>query len=202
MSSPPPPSLVTQAQESIDQLAAEDAKSTNSDVRYMAYGSRIQTALRATHRYLAYTSDVGEAFRPIVPPLLVTAAYGISWAYLVGDVSYETYKSHTKGPSPIERAAKLTEPTRLGLVAVERATFQAVASMALPALTIHTVVSQAAKAFKNAQNPRLRAWGPTVTGLALVPGLPFLFDHPIEHVTDNAFEWVRKKIAERESKES
>src|ERR1700754_1784835 len=93
------------------------------------------------------TSDIGEAFRPIVPPLLVTAAYGISWIYLVGfaavlqpsiysvnalpfsDVSYETFKSHRNGPSMVERAAKLTEPTRLGLVAVERATFQAVASM-------------------------------------------------------------------------
>lgn len=30
------------------------------------------------------TSDVGEAFRPIVPPSLVTAAYGISWLYLAG----------------------------------------------------------------------------------------------------------------------
>jgi len=137
-----------------------------------------------------------------VPPLLVTAAYGISWVYLIGDVSYETYKSHTKGPSPLERAAKLTEQTRLGLVAVERATFQAVASMALPAFTIHTLVRQATKAFKNAQNPRLRAWGPTVTGLALVPGLPFIFDHPIEQVTDNAFNWVRQKLAEREERES
>jgi len=168
----------------------------------MAYGSRLQTALRASHRYLAYTSDVGEAFRPIVPPLLVTAAYGISWIYLLGDVSYETYKAHTKGPSLVERAARLTEPTRLGLVAVERATFQAVASMALPAFTIHAIVRQATKAFQNTKNPRIRAWGPTVTGLAVVPGLPFLFDHPIEHVTDNAFNWVRRNLAERERRQS
>jgi len=67
--------------------------------------------------------------------------------------------------------------------------------MALPALTIHTVVNQASKAFKSTKNPRIRAWGPTVTGLAVVPGLPFLFDHPIEQTTDKAFEWIREKLA-------
>ena len=36
------------------------------------------------HRYVAYTSDIGEAFRPVVPPWLVTAAYGVSWAYVAG----------------------------------------------------------------------------------------------------------------------
>jgi Mitochondrial 18 KDa protein (MTP18) len=30
------------------------------------------------------TSDVGEAFRPVVPPWVVTAAYGVSWIYLAG----------------------------------------------------------------------------------------------------------------------
>ena len=32
------------------------------------------------------TSDVGEAFRPVVSPHIVTAAYGISWLYLAGSV--------------------------------------------------------------------------------------------------------------------
>lgn len=38
----------------------------------------------AQKRIYPQTSDVGEAFRPIVPPALVTAAYGISWLYLGG----------------------------------------------------------------------------------------------------------------------
>jgi mitochondrial fission process protein 1 len=73
---------------------------------------------------------------------------------------------------------------------------------ALPALTIHTVVAQSARLWKNASNPRLKgmfssymnivtdkcciAWGPTVTGLAVVPALPYLFDHPVEKVIDLA----------------
>jgi hypothetical protein len=52
--SPSEPSIVSQAQQSLDELAAKDVKTTDSEVRYMAYGSRLQTALRASHRYLAY----------------------------------------------------------------------------------------------------------------------------------------------------
>jgi fission process protein 1 len=41
--------------------------------------------------------------------------------------------------------------------------------MALPAFTVHSVVKYSAKAFVNQKNVRVRAWGPTLTGLAVVP---------------------------------
>lgn len=94
-------------------------------------------------------------------------------------------------------AANFSEPTRLGIVAVQRATFQSIASMALPAFTIHTAVAQARKAFANAKKPRIKTWGPTMTGLAIVPILPYLFDHPVEHATNHAFDWIREKLVER-----
>lgn len=132
----------------------------------------------------------------------------------VSDVGYETYKAHRRGPSALE-AAHFSEPTRLSLIAVKRSVFQSIASMyvssedrrcscihiinltfrALPAFTIHTAVKQAKKAFANVQNPRVRTWGPTATGLAIVPALPYLFDEPVEHITDVAFEWVEKQLA-------
>jgi fission process protein 1 len=62
-------------------------------------------------------------------------------------------------------------------------------------LTIHTAVKQAKRAFDKSANPRLRAWGPTVTGLAIVPALPYIFDHPVEVAADRAFEWVEQKLA-------
>ncbi|TFY53638.1 hypothetical protein EVJ58_g9342 [Rhodofomes roseus] len=187
------------AKQELDSLADRDVDSTDSEVRYMAYGARLRTVLRAGQRYVAYTSDIGEAFRPVVPPAVVTAAYGISWLYLTGDVGYEAYKAHRRGPSPLE-AAHFSEPTRVGMVAVKRATFQSIASMALPAFTIHTAVHQAKKAFANVKNPRVKMWGPTATGLAIVPILPYLFDKPVEHATDAAFEWIEKKIIEREKR--
>jgi mitochondrial fission process protein 1 len=68
-------------------------------------------------------------------------------------------------------------------------------SRAFPALTIHTVVKQTKKAFDKSTNPRLRAWGPTFTGLAIVPALPYIFDHPVEEATDRAFEWIKQRLA-------
>ncbi|KAF9452181.1 hypothetical protein P691DRAFT_722497 [Macrolepiota fuliginosa MF-IS2] len=180
----------------VDDLADRDADSVDSDVRYMAYGARIRTALRASSRYVAYTSDIGEAFRPVVPPWVVTAAYGVSWLYLSGDVGYETYKAHRRGPSPIE-AANFSEPTRLTISAVERATFQSIASMALPAMTIHAAVAQSKRFFVKAASPKVKTWGPTMTGLAIVPILPYLYDHPVEQAIDRAFNWIREKLIER-----
>ncbi|KAG6868466.1 hypothetical protein C0993_002441 [Termitomyces sp. T159_Od127] len=175
---------VDAAKDTVKKLADKDASTTNSDVRYLAYGARLRTALRAATR----------------------------------DVGYESYKVHRRGPSPIE-AVNFSEPTRIGIAAVQRATFQSIASMfvyslkhnylawidtwqlfllcrALPALTIHTAVAQAKKAFKNVKNVRLRTWGPTATGLAIVPILPYLYDHPVEQVTERAFDWIREKIIE------
>ncbi|CAL1701640.1 unnamed protein product [Somion occarium] len=193
------PDPVTQkATKELNTLADKNADSTESEVRYMAYGARLRTALRAGQRYIAYTSDVGEAFRPVVPPAVVTAAYGISWLYLAGDVGYESYKAHRRGPSPLE-AAHFAEPTRISMIAVKRAVFQSIASMALPALTIHTAVKQAKKAFVNVKNTRVRIWGPTITGLSIVPVLPYLYDKPVEHATDFAFEWIEKKLIEQQS---
>jgi fission process protein 1 len=71
----------------------------------------------------------------------------------------------------------------------------------LPAFTIHTAVRQAKKAFANASNPRVKAWGPTLTGLAIVPALPYIFDHPIERATDVIFEWIEERIAGVQDKE-
>ena len=65
---------------------------------------------------------------------------------------------------------------------------------ALPAFTIHTAVAQSRKVLRNATNHKVKVWGPTVTGLAIVPILPYLFDHPVEHVTDLVFDWIRAKL--------
>ncbi|KAI9001288.1 mitochondrial 18 KDa protein-domain-containing protein [Trametes punicea] len=185
--------LKDKAEKKLDTLADKNVDSTDSDLRYMAYGARLRTALRAGHRYIAYVS-LARCLPSVVHPAVVSAAYGISWLYLAGDVGYETYKAHRRGPTPLE-AATFSEPTRLSMVAVKRAVFQSVASMALPAFTIHTAVKQAKKAFVNVQNPRVKSWGPTVTGLAIIPILPYLYDKPVEHATDVVFEWIEKQIA-------
>lgn len=44
-------------------------------------------------RYIAYSSDIGESFRPVSHPYLVRSAYAISWAYILGDVTIEGRKA-------------------------------------------------------------------------------------------------------------
>lgn len=58
-------------------------------------------------------------------------------------------------------------------------------------------MAQSRKAFSSAYSPRIKTWGPTMTGLAIVPILPYLFDHPVERATDTAFDWIRQKLMER-----
>jgi len=172
---------------------------------------------------VAYTSDIGESFRPIAHPYLVRGAYGISWAYLIGDVSNEGYKAYTRQRGLLypqeagvihQRATNATgadgtmrelgravasgdtagmkvEAGKLGhemhdgvneagktltsmidppktvpaiedyrSVMVQRAVFQSLASMGLPAFTIHSVVRYSGRALKDVKNVRLRTWGP------------------------------------------
>ncbi|KAK5018660.1 mitochondrial 18 KDa protein-domain-containing protein [Cryomyces antarcticus] len=201
-------------------------ESTDSNVRYAAYASRVRTILISAQRYVAYTSDIGESFRPVAHPYLVKGAYAVSWAYLAGDVANEGYKAYLRNqrtlhPELTEHKTDATSSNKgilaqaedkvkeLGAsisanstgpgkvvpiedyraVMAQRAIFQSVASMGLPAFTIHSIVKYAGKALKNNKNMRIRTYGPIGLGLAAVPALPFMFDKPVEH----AVEWIFHK---------
>jgi fission process protein 1 len=199
---------------------AEDT--TDTSIRYAAYASRLRTIMLSAHRYVAYTSDIGESFRPVAHPYLVTGAYGVSWLYLIGDVSHEGYKAYCrnqrtlhpekyidveekdKGPELVPTANKSifdtvkdvaknatnTEGVKMGsqkgaltgdhvtpgvvpaiedyrAVMAQRALFQGVASMGLPAFTIHSIVRYSGRALKDAKNKTLRTWGPIGVRLPL-----------------------------------
>ncbi|KAI1804960.1 mitochondrial 18 KDa protein-domain-containing protein [Daldinia bambusicola] len=186
--------------------------STESNLRYAAYANRLRTIMLSAHRYVAYTSDIGESFRPVAHPWLVRGAYGISWAYILGDVSYEGYKAYWQNqrtlnpqlalsarqqkatglstPAPADAKPGVVSPLEdYRTVMVQRGIFQSVASMGLPAFTIHSVVRYSGRAMKDVKNKTLRVWGPIGLGLAVVPFLPTLFDKPVE----NAVEWMFHK---------
>lgn len=186
--------------------------STESNIRYAAYATRLRTILLSAHRYVAYTSDIGESFRPIAHPNLVRAAYGISWVYILGDVSHEGYRAYwhnqrIRNPqlqlTPHQEKVTGLKPSQVheveaGVVSpledyrtvmVQRGIFQSLASMGLPAFTIHSVVRYTSQAVKGVKNKAIRTWSPIGLGLAVVPFLPTLFDKPVE----NAVEWVFHK---------
>ncbi|KAJ3265419.1 hypothetical protein HK104_006298 [Borealophlyctis nickersoniae] len=170
-------------QHSAGDLLTKDPQTletTDTPLRFLGYLARIRNLATAGSRYLAYTSDVGEAFRPVVPPWIVKSAYGISFAYVGIDVAFEAYKAQKRGdPTPL-----------IARTVIERSTFQGLASLALPAITIHTVVDTTAKLLKNRPKTTFVRWAPTTAGLLVVPLLPVLFDHPVEGAVEKAFDII------------
>lgn len=141
----------------------------------------MRTILSSAHRYVAYTSDIGESFRPIAHPYLVKGAYAVSWMYIVGDVSHEGWKAykrnqrllhpendeHTQDVAPNKQnqspsQARITIPAidDWRSVAAQRAVFQSIASMGLPAFTIHSIVRYSGRALKDVKNVAVRTWMP------------------------------------------
>ncbi|PWY64063.1 hypothetical protein BO70DRAFT_347235 [Aspergillus heteromorphus CBS 117.55] len=205
--------------------------STETPYRYAGYANRLRTILLSAHRYVAYTSDIGESFRPVAHPWLVRSAYGISWTYLIGDVAHEGYKAYLRNrlvlapPCEAYKDASAnpnhqrTEPAKLTptttntsattatgpdtltpwptthvplvedyrMVMAKRAVFQSIASMGLPALTIHSVVKYSGRALKGRKSVFLRTWVPIGLGLSVVPFLPYLFDYPVEEAVEWSF---------------
>jgi fission process protein 1 len=136
-------------------------------------------------RYIAYTSDIGESFRPVAHPWLVRGAYTISWAYLIGDVANEGYKAYCRqqrllippsGGTPPNATSAIGSASEAAdaapkaqrvpaledyrTIMAQRAVFQSIASMGLPAFTIHSVVKYSSRALKDAKTPKIRTWGP------------------------------------------
>lgn len=127
-------------------------------------------------RYLAFTSDVGEAFRPVAHPGLVRAGYGVSIAYVLGDIAY-TVKRAKDADRDYVRAGS------------EAAVFQFFGSLLLPAVIVHTVVHQSEKVVKRFAKPGSfpMRWGAVGMGLAIIPFLPVMVDQPVELAVEEAF---------------
>jgi fission process protein 1 len=87
--------------------------------RYLAYASRLKTLLFKAERYVAYSSDIGESFRPIMSSNVVRASYAIAWGYIGYDVLRE---------AQIARDSKKSEEEVREIV-IKRAAFQSLASM-------------------------------------------------------------------------
>lgn len=209
-------STVSKVKGSVDDQSVTDQE---SGLRYAAYANRFRTILLASHRYVAYTSDIGESFRPVTHPYLVKTGYAVSWLYIIGDVSYASWitkmksegryipglKPWNKQPQPDLVAAETFKQTHSlvdsdwRLSALKRGIFQSVASMGLPAFTIHSAVRYSSYIFKNSGNKTLKTYGPVAIGLGIVPLLPYVFDEPVEHVVDWVFDkgeklYVREKL--------
>ena len=149
-------------------------------LRYAAYARRAVQAFLVKGRLAAYTSDVGESVRPVVPSWIVRACYGMTWLYVAVDVGYNTSEAYLAG-KPNETIAR---------TAVHATVFQVIASVLVPSLIIHQAVHMAQHAVHGRIPPgRIATWLPSVFGLCLIPLLPYV-DEPCEHLIEVAFDKV------------
>lgn len=103
------------------------------------------------------------------------------------EAHYKPWDDFAYPSAAVQAKAAAENPDWKG-VAFKRAVFQSIASMGLPAFTIHSTVRYSGLALKNVKNAKVRTWGPVGLGLAVVPALPYLFDEPVEEAVDWVFE--------------
>lgn len=148
--------------------------------RYTAYAHRVVRAIMPMKRYLAFTSDVGEAARPVVHPRIVSASYALTASYITGEVAYAGYQEFVK-QSPKEKI--LDTVARIS-------TFELVASLGLPFLLIHGGVHATQTLIRRAaiKSPAIQKWAPSAVGLGMIPLMPVYVDHPVEEVVEKVFD--------------
>lgn len=166
--------------------SSEDAASLH--VRYLAYASRVKAISAQLSfktgalRYLAFTSDFGEAFRPTVPSWLVNASYGVSVGYIGCSVAEAGYVAR--------KADKSWDEVKVDMA--QEAVFQGLASLFIPFMIIHSVVHRTAHYLKNHSvqltRPMVAKWAPSGVGLACVPLMPVAVDHPCEQAVEYVFD--------------
>lgn len=182
----------------IDAVEAKDLHHSlnfnETAARYAGYTAGFARAFR----YLAFTSDFGEALRPVVSARIVSGSYAIAFGYCIADVGWEAYKLKERG-----YVTEKGQPMSMTQCIVERSAFQAVASVALPFLLIHSAVDVTKKIC--ARMKRFQKWGPSVVGLAVIPLLPMYLDHPVEHALEVGFEkygpWAKKEASDHAKKD-
>lgn len=146
--------------------------------RYAGY----MGAYAGIFRYLAFTSDFGEALRPVVKKHIVTSSYAIAFGYCAADIAIEAINHRNRNNVTLENKHVSMEQ-----VIIERTIFQGLASIALPYIAIHSAVNAARKQFT--KMGRFVKWGPSVVGLCMIPFLPIVCDAPVEH----GVKWVFDK---------
>ena len=120
---------------------------------------KAKAALKANLRYAAYSSDVGEAARPVVPPWVVKLSYATVGVYVTGDIGYECYNLKNKHDLQWTDWA-------IARTAAHAATFQGIASIGIPFVLIHSAVKYSALGFAKYAPGGLK-WGPSVVGLSM-----------------------------------
>ena len=96
------------------------------EIRPLAYTSRVAAVMRTmpkllqSSRGVAYASELGESFRPVFQKWAIRSLYGVSWAYVLTDITVQSYHAHDHGKEA------------MFYTALDRTIFHSFASMMIP----------------------------------------------------------------------
>ena len=165
-----------------DLINTQEIREEIDSINRAAVGSRYTAVLlRNAKRFirpLAYASEVGESLRPLVSPIVVNSLYGVSIAYIGGDIGYQCYKSRDHGTKYIS------------YLAFDQTLWHGAASLVLPAVTIHTVVKYTQKYITPSvmkRNVKIGRFTPLIAGLGSIPFIVSPIDHSTDFVMNNTF---------------
>eukprot|EP01059_Diplonema_ambulator_P012759 TRINITY_DN23223_c0_g1_i1.p3 TRINITY_DN23223_c0_g1~~TRINITY_DN23223_c0_g1_i1.p3 ORF type:complete len:164 (+),score=54.97 TRINITY_DN23223_c0_g1_i1:36-494(+) len=126
-------------------------------------------------RYLGYANEFGEAFRPLIPKQAVWASYAVAIGYAAGDAVDKTQLE----------MAKSGDTKRSLVIGGCAAVWQFLASVTLPAFAVHKQVDLTTQVLSTRAPPAVARFGPTFSGLAVIPFLPYILDPPITMAVDS-----------------
>lgn len=121
--------LLGNEDEDEETAESKESSSTSEDGEVDIYRD---TALR----YAGYANEVGEAFAPLVPAVVVPASYGVAITYVVADTVDKTRKAYSGNkyaPASVTNCAVIE--------GIDALIWQLAASVALPGYTIHQIVA-------------------------------------------------------------
>mmetsp|Transcript_7472 Transcript_7472/g.18682 ORF Transcript_7472/g.18682 Transcript_7472/m.18682 type:complete len:173 (+) Transcript_7472:55-573(+) len=138
-------------------------------------------------RYLGYSNELGEAFRPLVHPRVVGATYVVSGGYVVADAVDKVLLAL--------RNEKIPEQARKW-VALEKGAdtliWQGLASVIFPGITINRIVWATGKL---PLPPKLKSIVPTAVGLASIPLIIYPIDHLVHWGMDKTTRPVMREMS-------
>ncbi|XP_034481891.1 mitochondrial fission process protein 1 [Drosophila innubila] len=130
-------------------------------------------------RYMGYSNEVGEAFRPLVPKAIVAASYGMAIGYVCTDTFDKSLREQMSGASRRD----------VLIAAGDVFSWQMLASVIIPGLVINRITAGSKMLLRRSPTILLKTL-PTVIGLASIP----LIVHPIDGLVDRFMDATFRKM--------
>ncbi|KAK3930349.1 Mitochondrial fission process protein 1 [Frankliniella fusca] len=141
-------------------------------------------------RFLGYTNEVGEAFRPLIHKTIVNLSYASAFLYVLADVRDKVVKMK-KSLSTIDETSSYTHK-KVIIAGADTLLWQTLASIAIPGFTINRICAANYYILKKATKlPKpTRKYITTAVGLL---SIPFII-HPIDDLTTYSMDNSIRKL--------